>query len=88
VKDHADLGLALDILDFDTAGQVSGSRFVYIKNDLALMQFAIVNRVMQTLTNQEIIDQIIKNNNLQVSNKPFSPVIPPVIMKREVMQKM
>lgn len=88
VKDHADLGLALDILDFDTAGQVSGSRFVYIKNDLALMQFAIINRVMQTLTNQEVIDQIIATNKLQVSNKPFSPVIPPVIMKREVMQKM
>lgn len=87
-KDHADLGLALDILDFDTAGQVSGSRFVYIKNDLALLQFAIVNWVFQTLTNQEVIDQIIKNNNLKVSNKPFSAVIPPVLMKREVMQKM
>lgn len=88
IKDHADLGLALDILDFDTAGQVSGSRFVYIKNDLALMQFAIVNRVMQTLTNQEVIDQIIKNSWLKVSNKPFSAVIPPVLMKKEVMKKM
>jgi len=76
------------VLDFDTAGQVSGSRFVYIKNDLALMQFAIVNWVMQTLTNQEVIDQIILSHNLKVSNKPFSPVIPPVLMKKEVMKKM
>jgi len=75
-------------LDFDTAGQVSGSRFVYIKNDLALLQFAIVNRVMQTLTDQKVIDQIISHNKLKVSNKPFSAVIPPVLMKREVMQKM
>lgn len=88
IKDHADLGLQLDILDFDTAGEVSGSRFVYIKNDLALLQFAIVNRVFQTLSNQSIIDQIISDNNLDVSNKPFSAVIPPVIMKKEVMKKM
>lgn len=88
VKDHADLGLALDILDFETAGEVSGSRFVYIKNDLVLLQFAIVNWVFQTLSDQDIINQIIKNNNLNVSNKPFSAIIPPVIMKREVMQKM
>ena len=78
----------MDILDFDTAGEVSGSRFVYIKNDLALLQFAIVNRVFQTLSNQSIIDQIISDNNLDVSNKPFSAVIPPVIMKKEVMKKM
>lgn len=87
-KDHADLGLELDILDFETAGQVSGSRFVYIKNDLVLLQFAIINRVMQTLTNQEVIDQIIKISWLKVSNKPFSPVIPPMLMKKEVMKKM
>ncbi len=88
IKDHADLGLNLDILDFDTAGQVSGSRFVYIKNDLVLLQFAIVNRVFQTLSDQETINQIIKDNNLTVSNKPFSAIVPPVLMKKEVMKKM
>ncbi|MBP7007421.1 hypothetical protein KBB05_01495 [Patescibacteria group bacterium] len=51
----------MNLLDFDTAGQVSGSRFVYIKNDLVLIQFALVNRVMQTLSDQTVIDQIIKN---------------------------
>ncbi|HNG97383.1 MAG TPA: serine--tRNA ligase [Candidatus Absconditabacterales bacterium] len=88
IKDHVDLGCKLDILDFDTAGQVSGSRFVYLKNDLVLLQFALVNRVFQTLTNQDIINQIIKDAGLDVSNKPFTACIPPVIMKKEVMQKM
>lgn len=88
IKDHADLGLELDILDFDTAAKVSGSRFVYIKNDLVLLQFAIVNWVFQTLSNQTTIDEIIKNNNLDVSNKPFVAVVPPVLMKKEVMKKM
>lgn len=88
IKDHTDLWLWLDILDFDTAGEVSGSRFVYIKNDLALLQFAIINWVFQTLTDQTIIDYIISSNNLNISNRPFSAVIPPVIMKKEVMKKM
>lgn len=78
----------MDILDFDTAAKVSGSRFVYIKNDLVLLQFAIVNWVFQTLSNQTTIDEIIKNNNLDVSNKPFVAVVPPVLMKKEVMKKM
>lgn len=87
-KEHWELGEALDLLDFETAGEVSGSRFAYIKNGLVLLQFGLVNRVFQTLSNPQIIDQIIKNSNLTVSNKPFVPVIPPVIMKRDVMEKM
>jgi seryl-tRNA synthetase len=87
-KEHRELGIALDVLDFETAGEVSGSRFAYVKNQLALLQFGLVNRVFQTLTNQKVIDQIIKDNNLKVSNKIFTATIPPVIMKREVMQKM
>lgn len=87
-KEHRELGDTLNLLDFETAGQVSGSRFVYIKNDLVLLQFAIIQRVMNTLTNQETIDQIIKNNNLQVSNKPFTPILTPYFMKMEVMNKM
>ncbi len=87
-KEHWELGDTLDLLDFETAGQVSGSRFVYLKNDLVLLQFAIIQRVMNTLTNQVIIDQIIKDNNLQVSNKPFTPILTPYFMKMEIMNKM
>lgn len=46
IKDHIELGLMHDLFDFETAAKVSGARFVYFKNeaailDLALQQFAI-----------------------------------------------
>ena len=42
-KDHLDLGLTLDLIDMERAAKVSGSRFVYLKGDLVMLQFALVN---------------------------------------------
>ena len=42
VKDHLDLGLALDLIDMERGAKVSGSRFAYLKGDLVLLQFALV----------------------------------------------
>ncbi len=42
VKDHLDIGTALDIIDMERAAKVSGSRFVYLKGDLVMLQFALV----------------------------------------------
>jgi seryl-tRNA synthetase len=61
---------------------------VYIKNDLVKMQFALIQRVMDLLTDQKIIDEIIAKNNLNVKNTPFSLVLPPFFMKMDVMDKM
>ena len=46
VRDHVELGKALDLIDFETAGKVSGTGFYFLKNDavlldLALQQFAL-----------------------------------------------
>jgi seryl-tRNA synthetase len=45
-RDHVELGKALDLIDFETAGKVSGTGFYFLKNDavlldLALQQFAV-----------------------------------------------
>src|SRR4029077_13998323 len=45
-RDHVALGKALDLIDFETGGKVSGAGFYYLKNDavlldLALQQFAL-----------------------------------------------
>ncbi len=42
VKDHLDLGIALDLIDMERGAKVSGSRFAYLKGDLVLLQFALV----------------------------------------------
>ncbi|HKM53424.1 MAG TPA: serine--tRNA ligase [Isosphaeraceae bacterium] len=46
VKDHVELGKALDLIDFETGGKVAGTGFYFLKNDavlldLALQQFAL-----------------------------------------------
>jgi seryl-tRNA synthetase len=32
-KDHVQLGQSLDLIDFDTATRVSGTKFYYLKNE-------------------------------------------------------
>ncbi|MFA6132002.1 MAG: serine--tRNA ligase [Patescibacteria group bacterium] len=48
-KDHVALGEALDLIDIDRAGKVSGSRFTYLKGDAVLLEFALINYVISTL---------------------------------------
>jgi len=49
VKDHVDLCAPLG-LDFDTAAKVSGSRFVFMKNDIARLHRAIGQFMIDTHT--------------------------------------
>lgn len=82
-KSDAELGLEKDLIDKERAAKVAGSRFAYLKNDLVLLQFALVNFVMHSLTDQSVIEAIIKENNLSVSPKPFIPILPPQLIKTE-----
>ena len=54
-KPHWELGVEKDLLDFERAAKVAKSRFVYMKGDLAKLQFAIINWVLDVLTNENII---------------------------------
>lgn len=42
IKDHADLAESLDLLDTERSAKVSGSRFYYMKNELAILQRALI----------------------------------------------
>jgi len=52
VKSHYELGKALDMLDFDLATKTTGSRFVFIKNKLALLERAISNFMLDCHTKE------------------------------------
>eukprot|EP00268_Persea_americana_P013214 TRINITY_DN15762_c0_g1_i1.p1 TRINITY_DN15762_c0_g1~~TRINITY_DN15762_c0_g1_i1.p1 ORF type:complete len:535 (-),score=118.62 TRINITY_DN15762_c0_g1_i1:185-1789(-) len=43
VKDHVQLGKELDLLDFDAAAEVSGSKFCYLKNEAVLLEMGLIN---------------------------------------------
>ncbi len=87
-KEHWELGGELGVIDTATAANVSGARFAYLKGELGLLQFALVQLVFSVVTDEKTLKKIIKKAGLNISPKPFIPVIPPVLIKPEVMQKM
>ncbi|MEK7573134.1 MAG: serine--tRNA ligase [Patescibacteria group bacterium] len=54
-KDHLEIGEKLGIIDVERAAKVSGSRFAYLKGDGALLEFAIVQFVLEKLTKEGFI---------------------------------
>jgi seryl-tRNA synthetase len=48
-KDHVELGKALDLIDFETAGKVSGNGFYFLKNDLVLLDLALQQFALRKL---------------------------------------
>ncbi len=87
-KPHWELGETLGVINTEKAGEISGARFAYIMGDLALLQFALVDLVFKTLSSRSTLDAIAKEANLDVSTKPFIPVVPPVMMRANVMGRM
>lgn len=54
-KDHLILGENLGIIDAQRAVKVSGARFTYLKGDAVLLEFALVQFVMETLLRESFI---------------------------------
>ena len=45
-RDHLELGESLDLIDFESAASVTGSKFYYLRNEAALLELALVNYSM------------------------------------------
>jgi len=82
-KNHWEILEPADMLDKERASKVSGSRFAYLKGDLVRLQLAIMQYVMQTLGDEKIIQKLIEENGLHVSSKPFTPILPPAMLRTE-----
>jgi seryl-tRNA synthetase len=83
-KNHAEIAEAKGWLDKERAAKVAGSRFAYIKGDLVLLDWAMNMFALSKLSDQGLIEQLIKENNLTISAKPFVAVQPPAVAKTEV----
>jgi seryl-tRNA synthetase len=70
VKDHADLGQGLGLLDFDQAAVISGARFSILKGALARMERALAQFMLDTHT----------------TDHGFMEVNPPLLVKAEALQ--
>ena len=61
-KNHYEIGQERDWIDKERASKVTGARFAYIKGDLVKLQMAIVNFVMNSLSDENVIKEIIKKH--------------------------
>ena len=68
-KSHYKLGKDLDMLDFDLATKTTGSRFVFVKDKLALLERALSNFMLDT----------------HVINNGYKEVSPPLIATGDTM---
>jgi seryl-tRNA synthetase len=87
-RSHADIASSKGWLDKERAAKVAGSRFAYVKGDLVKLQFAIIQFVMDKLTDQAFIDEVIKENKLKVSDKLFVPILPPFMIRSSLYDAM
>lgn len=82
-KTHWELAEARGLIDKERAAKVSGTRFAYIKGGLVDLHFAIIQYVLKTLRDEQLIERIIKDNNWSIPAKPFTPILPPALVKTE-----
>lgn len=57
-KDHVDLGEKLDLIDIERAGKISGSRFYFLKKELAILEFALIQYAFEILTKEGFVPMI------------------------------
>jgi seryl-tRNA synthetase len=82
-KEHWQIAEPRDLIDKERAAKIAGSRFAYLKGDLVRLQFAIIQFVMQTLGDEKVLEKLIQQNGLAIVAKPFTPVLPPAMLRTE-----
>lgn len=88
VRDHVELGEILDVIDIETASKVAGTRFNYLKGKLVSLQLALVNYTLSILQSETVLKEIAEKIDPNFSNKPFIPVLPPLMIKPDVYVRM
>ncbi len=58
VKDHAELGKDLDLIDTERGAKVSGARFWYLKGDLVRLQFALMQYATEFMSEKGFIPML------------------------------
>jgi seryl-tRNA synthetase len=86
---HAEIAAIHGWIDKERAAKVTGSRFAYIKGDMVKLQFAIIQFVINTLSDESIISKVIEKAGLTgLSTRPFVPILPPLMIRTEVYDAM
>jgi seryl-tRNA synthetase len=87
-KTHWELGEKRGFIDKERAAKVAGARFAYIKGDLVKLHFALMNYAISILTSESTLKEIAEKAGLDVSSKPFTPVLPPLMIRTDIYDAM
>ncbi len=87
-KNHAQIAEAKGWIDKERAAKVSGARFAYLKGDLVRLQWAMMQFGLDCLMDESIIEKLISEHDLKIPVKPFTPVLPPHLLKTEAYDAM
>ena len=63
-KSHIEIGLKKQNIDLDTSIKLSGSRFVVLKNEMALLERALINFMLDTHTLEFKYSEIITEDSI------------------------
>ena len=69
LKSHIEIGLKDNNIDFETASKLSGSRFVILKNKIALLERALINFML----------------DIHTTKFEYTEISPPLIVNEDVM---
>lgn len=87
-KHYLDIAGPLGIVDTESAATVSGTRFGYLLGGAAQLEFALLQYALSKLTDEQFIADLVHAHNLSIPAKPFVPVVPPVLIRPEMMKAM
>ena len=87
-KDHVAIGEALGLIDNETGSEVAGARFTYLKGDMVLLQNALHQFALGLLTDAGKIREIAAEAGVAAPDKAFTPVLPPLMIKPGVFERM
>ncbi len=87
-RDHLELGEKLGLIDVERASRIAGSRFNYLKGEAVLLEFALVKFVFDVLSDEEILKKLAGEIEKEYPSKLFLPMVPPAMIKTDVLQKM
>jgi seryl-tRNA synthetase len=86
--DYLKIANKLDLIDIQRASKISGTRFAFLKKDLVLLELAIISFVIDKLTDISFIKYIKDKYHLNIKENIFTPILPPVLIKKKIMEKL
>ena len=87
-QNHAAIAEQRGWLDKERAAKVTGSRFAYLKGDIVRLQFALIQWVLDTVSDRDTLHAIAGKAGLSVSDVPFTPVLPPLMIRTDMYDAM